>query len=71
MSLAHNIKNVCSKTVGNEKGPNAQSISLTLSSWRQIIFLKAVGDLIEISEKMEDEEEGMEGVEDKEWQEEE
>jgi hypothetical protein len=34
-------------------------------------FLQAVGDLIEISEKMEDEEEGMEGVEDKEWQEEE
>ncbi len=34
-------------------------------------FFQAVGDLIEISEKMEDEEEGMEGVEDKEWQEEE
>ncbi len=37
----------------------------------KLFFLQAVGDMIEISEKMEDEEEGMEGVEDKEWQEEE
>ncbi len=60
---------MCSKTDGNETGPNAQSISLTPCHREGI--LQAVGDMIEISEKMEDEEEGMEGVEDKEWQEEE
>ncbi len=52
--------------MGNEKGPN-DPVFVKANNF----FFQAVGDMIEISEKMEDEEEGMEGVEDKEWQEEE